>query len=93
MIKLNTSIKTITLNTKTFPNNVVRITVITAARPKDSLDFCHNTMPGIVAKRHKTRPSGGNICKTKATIINAKILNIVALGFIFENKFATPILF
>ncbi|EHY93825.1 hypothetical protein SSME_00190 [Staphylococcus saprophyticus subsp. saprophyticus KACC 16562] len=50
-------------------------------------------MPGIVANALNTRPSGGNICKAKATTISVRILSTVALGYILENKFATPILF
>ena len=85
--KLTINIKTIVLNTNILPNKVVKITVITAANPKDSLDLCHSTMPGIVANKHNTKPSGGNICKTKATMMSEIILKIVALGSIFENKF------
>ena len=53
----------------------------------------HNTTPGIVANKHKIKPRIGNTCVTKATITNANVPIIVALGCIFENTHATPILF
>ena len=81
------------VNTKILPNKVVKITVITAVMPNVSKDLCHKIMPGIVAKRLNTSPSGGNIFKAKATMISANVPRIAALGYIFENKFATPILF
>lgn len=81
------------LNTNILPNKVVNTTVTTAVKPNDSTDLCHKIMPGIVANKLNTSPSGGNICKAKATTTSVIILSIVALGYIFENKFATPILF
>ena len=52
----------------------------------------HSTMPGIVANKHKIKPRIGNTCVTKATISNEIVAIIVALGCIFENTHATPIL-
>ena len=53
----------------------------------------HKTIPGIVANKHKIKPRTGNTCVTKATTNNEIIAKIVALGCIFENTYATPILF
>ena len=91
--KLTKSMMTMVLNTNILPNNVVNTTVMTAVKPNDSIDLCHKIIPGIVAKILNTRPNGGNICKAKATTISVKILSTVTLGYIFENNFATPILF
>lgn len=81
------------LNTNILPSKVVNTTVTTAVNPNDSIDLCHKIMPGIVANALNIRPSGGNIYKAKATTISVRILSTVALGYILENKFATPILF
>ena len=44
---------------------------------------------GMVANKHNSQPTSGNIYVTKATTINASVPIIVALGSIFENNFAT----
>jgi len=61
--------------------------------PNDCIEQFQITTPGIVAIKHKIKPRTGNTCVTKATITNEIIAKIVALGCIFENTHATPILF
>src|SRR5699024_984668 len=80
------------LNTNILPSNVVNTTVTTAVKANDSTDLCHKIIPGIVANKPNSNPSGGNICKAKATIINVITLSIVALVYILEKKFDTTIL-
>ena len=90
-IKLKKIMRTNILSTNILPNNVVKTTDITAAKPNDSFDLCHKMIPGIVANNASTSPSGGNICKAKATTMKAIMLRIVALGYILKTS--SPLLY
>ena len=92
MTILEISTNIMALNTIVLPNNTAITKVTIVAKPNDGIDLFQRIIPGMVANKHNSQPTSGNIYVTKATTINASVPIIVALGSIFENNFATPIL-